>query len=78
MRKAMKDVTLSNGTFIPKGTLLVAPQYAIHHDERNYSEPYAFHPTRFMHAEDDRDAGGLQYVTTTTDFVPFGHGKHAW
>ena len=77
MRKAMKDVTLSDGTFVPKGTLVVAPQYAVHHDKRNYSEPYTFRPDRFAREHSPR-GWGPQYVTTTTDFIPFGHGKHAW
>ena len=80
MRQAMKDVTLVDGTVIPKGTFIVAPQYATHHDERLHPEPDRFDPSRWapLDGADDGDSRQVRYVTTTSDFIPFGHGKQAW
>ncbi|KAI6042743.1 cytochrome P450 [Pisolithus marmoratus] len=38
-RKVMKDLTLSDGPFIPKGTHLFVPTYVFHHDSAVYEDP---------------------------------------
>ncbi|KAI6032215.1 hypothetical protein BKA83DRAFT_4211193 [Pisolithus microcarpus] len=43
-RKAMKDLTLSDRTFVPKGTHLF------------YDNPGIFNPLRFSQPSDDEDA----------------------
>ena len=80
IRKAMKDITLRDGTLIPRGTFLAAPTAAIHHDERKYAAPDVFDPFRFarMRDEDNDRATSLQFSNTSTDWLPFGHGRHAW
>ena len=76
----MKDVTLRDGTLIPRGTFLAAPTAAIHHDERKYAAPDVFDPFRFARMRE----GGVeaatkhQLVNTSVDFLTFSHGKHAW
>ena len=35
------------GMHIPRGAVLIAPQYAVHRDPRFWSEPLAFNPERF-------------------------------
>lgn len=57
---------------IPAGTLLLAPQIAIHHDPRFYPDPERFDPSRFL--ENARTA------STRTDrprlaYFPFGAGS---
>ena len=76
----MQDVTLSNGTFLPKGTLVVTPSTATHFDNANYKDPEVFNPWRFVDMRDDNSEGNLKYqfVTTSVDYIVFGHGKHAW
>ena len=78
-RKAMKDVTLIDGTFIPKGTLLAAAAHPTHHDESIYANAEVFEPFRFAKMREG-DGEGLkhQFVNTSVDYVSFGHGKHAW
>ncbi|KAM5535892.1 hypothetical protein V8D89_010510 [Ganoderma adspersum] len=77
-RKAMKDVTLIDGTFIPKGTLLAAAAHPTHHDESIYANAEVFEPFRFAKMREG-DGEGLkhQFVNTSVDYVSFGHGKHA-
>ncbi|KAJ8475002.1 hypothetical protein ONZ51_g6824 [Trametes cubensis] len=78
MRKAQKDVVLSDGTFIPRGTLMVAAATPLHHDEHVYTNADAFDPWRFSRQrEREGEAMKHQYVNTSVDYISFGHGKHA-
>lgn len=79
-RKAVKDVTLSDGTRIPKGTLVAAASVTAHTDDTRYAEPDVFDPFRFARMREGgvEDAVKHQLVNTSVDFLPFGHGKHAW
>ena len=75
----MKDVTLSNGTVIPKGALVVAASYPTHHDDAIYENANAFDPFRFSRMREVEGEGiKYQFVNTSLDYVSFGHGKHAW
>ncbi|KIK12125.1 hypothetical protein PISMIDRAFT_689789, partial [Pisolithus microcarpus 441] len=78
-RKAMKDLTLSDGTFVPKGTHICVPTYVVHRDSVVYDNPGTFNPFRFSQPSDDEDASaGHQMVGVTQDYFPFGIEKHAW
>ena len=78
-RKAMVDLTLNDGTFIPKGTIIVAAAHPRHHDESIYPDPDVFDPFRFARMrEGEGESTKHQFVNTSTDYVSFGHGKHAW
>ena len=79
MRMAMKDLTLSDGTFIPAKTIIVAPASPTHEDTDNYSNPLVFDPWRFSDMRAEEGEGNKhQFVTTSTEYLVFGHGKHAW
>ncbi|KIK22831.1 hypothetical protein PISMIDRAFT_101818, partial [Pisolithus microcarpus 441] len=78
-RKAMKDLTLSDGTFVPKGTHLCIPTYVFHRDGAVYENPGVFNPFRFSQLSDDEGVSARhQMVGVTQDYFPFGFGKHAW
>ena len=81
-RKALKDFTFSDGTFIPKGTHVAAAAHSVHLDEKNYEDPLSFKPFRFAEARegvnDAKYAVDNQLSTTSLQYLPFGHGKHAW
>ncbi|OSX67134.1 hypothetical protein POSPLADRAFT_1164419 [Postia placenta MAD-698-R-SB12] len=77
MRKVLQDITLSDGTYLPKGTLVVAAAFATHTDERYYENPEVFEPFRFYDMRTENDALRKQYVNTSREFITFGHGKHA-
>ena len=83
-RKAVKDVTLSDGTRIPHGTLVAAAAVTAHSDDARYGpDALAFDPFRFarMRAGAGAGAGGdlkHQLVSTSADYLAFGLGRHAW
>ncbi|KAI0640085.1 cytochrome P450 [Trametes polyzona] len=78
-RKALKDITLQDGTKVPRGTFLAAAAYGIHHDPEVYPDPETFNPFRFAKMRNEEGEGTKhQLVHTSVDFLPFGHGKHAW
>ncbi|KAI6150270.1 cytochrome P450 [Pisolithus tinctorius] len=77
-RQAMSDITLADGTFIPRGTLLAFPAYAMHHDGAVYGNPKAFEPFRFADLQNEGSEGSRrQMVAVTPDLLSFGLGKHA-
>ncbi|KAF9819212.1 hypothetical protein IEO21_02251 [Rhodonia placenta] len=78
MRLALKDVTFSDGTFIPAGTFVAAAATSTHHDEENYSDATVFKPFRFsdMRASES-EKNKHHYVSTSAEYIGFGHGKHA-
>lgn len=47
-RIATKDVQLDNGIFIPKGTVMRFPLYALHTSKAYWSDPLTFRPERFL------------------------------
>ncbi|THG97981.1 hypothetical protein EW026_g4131 [Hermanssonia centrifuga] len=78
MRKALKDLHFSDGTRIPAGTVLVTAANATHLDEENFHNPDIFDPFRFSDMRDeDGESTKHQFVSTSVDYVAFGHGKHA-
>ncbi|TBU42576.1 cytochrome P450 [Dichomitus squalens] len=77
-RKAMKDVALSDGTVLPKGSLIVTASYPIHHDNTIYENANTFDPFRFSRMREVEGEGmKYQFVNTSLEYVSFGHGKHA-
>ncbi|GJE99522.1 cytochrome P450 [Phanerochaete sordida] len=79
-RKALQPFTLSDGTHIPRGTICVTPAFPTHFDADNYADAAAFGPWRYVPADAGSDAKGApqkHFVTTSAEYVPFGHGKHA-
>jgi len=78
-RTAASDYVFSDGTLIPKGTALFVPMRAIHRDETIYPNPSAFEPFRFADLREDGETGKGQYgmVSTSVEWLPFGHGRHA-
>ena len=81
-RKALKDFTFLDGTFIPKGTHVAAVAHSVHLDEKFYEDALSFKPFRFVEARegvnDASDAVNNQLTTTSLQYLLFGHGKHAW
>ena len=75
----MRDVTLSDGTVLPKGSLVVAASYPTHHDDSIYENANAFDPFRFSRMREVEGEGmKYQFVNTSLEYISFGHGKHAW
>ena len=78
-RTAMRDVVLNDGTFVPKGTLILAAAHAVHHDENYYNNPMIFNPFRFCPPlEQEEEVHQRQFTTTSLEYLPWGHGHLAW
>lgn len=56
------------GYFIPRGTMLLVNQWAIHHDPKLWTDPEMFKPERFEGLEGTRDGFKL---------MPFGSGRRS-
>ena len=46
VRECQKTTTLSDGLVVEKGVQIVVPTYVVHHDEKNYKDPFKFNPNR--------------------------------
>ncbi|KAI0676145.1 cytochrome P450 [Trametes maxima] len=77
-RQAMQDVTFRNGMVIPSGTIVCAASYPTHHDSAIYANAEGFDPFRFARMREE-DATGARhlFVNASTEYMPFGYGKHA-
>ncbi|KZV74004.1 cytochrome P450 [Peniophora sp. CONT] len=77
-RYTLQPFTFSNGVHVPKGTFIACAQYDTHHDEANYPDPDVFNPWRFSSMREEEGEGTkFQMVATSTEFLNFGHGRHA-
>ena len=76
-RKAMKDITLSDGTRIPKGTFVNAPAYAMHHDDAHLEHADTFDPFRFARMRGvEGHSSKHQFTSTSSAYtgIGFSHG----
>lgn len=75
-RTATEDVTLSDGTFLPKGANILTSVHSMW-DENLYPEPEKYDAYRFANI---RKTPGkehtVQLTTTENNFIAFGRGKH--
>ncbi|KAJ7873317.1 cytochrome P450 [Mycena olivaceomarginata] len=80
-RKVVKKdgFTFANGTTLPYGTYLHSPMWSVHHDPEIYPDPEVFDGFRFSKLREMEESGSAKYqvITTTLDYLPFGHGRHA-
>jgi cytochrome P450 len=72
-------MTLSDGTFIPKGTYFIAPSLAISRDPEIYPHANVFDSLRFykMRARSTADENKYQLSSTSKTMMHFGAGRHA-
>ena len=78
-RKVIKPFTFSNGVTVTPGETLASPAGAIHLDDAVYDDAYKFDAFRFSKMrERDGDSAKVHSVNTSTEFLSFGHGEHAW
>ncbi|KAM5541000.1 hypothetical protein V8D89_005311 [Ganoderma adspersum] len=78
-RMAMKDITLYDGTRIPRGTIVAAAADPMHHDEAILKNADTFDPFRYARMRSVAADDGLRHISTSTspEYIPFGHGPHA-
>ncbi|EEU40020.1 uncharacterized protein NECHADRAFT_32184 [Fusarium vanettenii 77-13-4] len=76
-RLAVKDVQLSDGTFIPKGTASCVSSHALW-DPDVYEAPDTWDGHRFLRQRGIPGKENFsQLVSTSENHLGFGHGKHA-
>ncbi|KAI6092926.1 cytochrome P450 [Hypoxylon rubiginosum] len=75
-RYVEREVTLSDGTVLPKGSrIMVASNYM---DPTIYSEPEKFDAARFLKMrQQPGQEHSWQFVSTNPAHILFGHGQHA-
>jgi cytochrome P450 len=80
-RLVLRPLKLSNGMTIPAGTLVAIPSSATHRDEITYPNPDEFDGFRFAKLrEDEGDTMTSRYqaVSTSSENLGFGLGRHTW
>lgn len=85
MRKVMVDgVVTEDGIALPKGALISFLGHPAQTDAEHLEEPLKYDPFRFSRLREaaaDADGrpgrGALSFVSTSGQYLPFGHGKHA-
>lgn len=80
IRKAMEDITFSDGTTIPCGTHLAVASVPMHLDDRYYDNASEFDPFRFL---SEKDAWGdssrdSRLASINKLYLVFGYGNRAW
>ncbi|KAL3450549.1 cytochrome P450 [Aspergillus insuetus] len=83
-RRVLREFTLSDGTYIPPGTILEIPNHAISRDPEVFEDPETFKPWRFLAemrnggpgAGAEKD-GRQQFVSVSQTLGSFGYGRHA-
>jgi len=76
-RMVLRDLTFSNGTVVPAGTIVGTASYGLHHDKAHYEDPETFRPFRFSDIrEQDGESLKHQMVAIDPSFALFGGGRH--
>ncbi|RHZ56963.1 hypothetical protein CDV55_102522 [Aspergillus turcosus] len=76
-RLAKADITLSDGTYVPKGGVLIVSAHTFK-DESTYPNADTFDGYRFYNKrKQPGNEHRYQFVTTSTEHFAFGHGVHA-
>lgn len=76
-RTTLDDVTLTDGTTLPKGASLKV-FLDTHFNSSVYPEPHKFDAYRFLKLRgQEGQENSWQFVTTSAEHAGFGHGQHA-
>jgi cytochrome P450 len=81
IRLALRPFTFSNGVTVPAGTFVAIPSSATNTDERIYPNANEFDGFRFdklRKTERGSMNSGYQAVSTSSEHLFFGFGRHAW
>lgn len=72
-------VTTPSGVHIPQGHTVATYILPISFDPAIYPDPYEFKPFRFSQSRAEREGQVAQqaWASTSTTYLPWGHGRHA-
>ncbi|KXH40775.1 P450 monooxygenase [Colletotrichum simmondsii] len=77
-RRVEEAITLSDGTYLPKGTLITVATHNTRDPALWGPEPEKFDGNRFLRMrEEPGQENRWQFVSTSPEFLAFGHGTHA-
>lgn len=76
-RRVLVGTTLSDGTFLPKGSKLEFATHAIHRDEAYFENGEIFDGLRFFRMRQDDPGAKQHYVTAKNDYLGWGIGRSA-
>lgn len=74
----MKRFEFSDGLVLFPGEILATGQGSVHMDPNIYADPTEFDGFRFSRLRDEGESSKAYTTNTSTEFLTFGHGKHAW
>lgn len=81
----MVDYTLSDGTFLPAGSVVSVNADKVHNNDALYPNASEFDGLRFVQENDgDGESASSQARTahlmaaTSANFLAFGNGRHVW
>lgn len=75
----MRQYRFSNGVVLPKGAIVGVPVGGIHMDDKIYERANDFDGFRFSKLrEREGDNPKCYSANTSSDYLHFGHGIHAW
>jgi cytochrome P450 len=77
-RVVMKDFGFSDGLVISPGEILAMDQRGVHMNPKLYPCPDDFDGFRFSRMREEGETSRIYTTNTSTEFLTFGHGKHAW
>ncbi|KAI9166290.1 Cytochrome P450 monooxygenase iccF [Paramyrothecium foliicola] len=70
------DFRLQTGEYLPKGSMVSFLGQPAQTDSETIEEPFKYDPFRFSR-ERETTEGPRSLITTSADYLVFGHGKHA-
>ncbi|KZT01907.1 cytochrome P450 [Laetiporus sulphureus 93-53] len=75
-RKALRDITFSDGTTVPEGSYISSAFY-VHVDEEFYPDPFTFDAFRFLQESSGGSSNNSSnMIRTNPRYLIFGHGKY--
>ena len=75
IRAAVNDFIFSDGTTIPRGTVVSAFAPSAHGNDKVYEDPLKFDGFRFSKMREG-SAKKVGMVSSSPDHLSFGHGRH--
>ncbi|KAM5431557.1 hypothetical protein McanMca71_004792 [Microsporum canis] len=77
-RIVVSDITLSDGSLLPRGTAVGVPNWGVTRDDRLWTNPETFDGFRFARLRDEAGAEHRhQFATAGPDSLSFGYGPQA-
>lgn len=77
-RITVSDITLSDGSVLPKGAAVAVPSWSVTRDEKLWTNPTTFDGFRFEKLREEPGAEHkYQFATTGPDSLSFGYGPQA-